>query len=166
MKSSTFALLGTLASVSLGAGVVMAKEMDHPRMGMVLDAERFAEIDADSNGEITHDEMKAHREARFAASDSDGDGMLSAAEIAAQMRDGADRRAERMVARMDKDGDGMLAPDEMGRRGHGGDRGDRMTRMFERADADNSGGLSMAEMEQMRERIGKRMHKRFHSDED
>lgn len=166
MKSSTFALLGTLASVSLGASVVMAKEMDHPRMGMVLDAERFAEIDADSNGEITQDEMKAHREARFAASDSDGDGMLSAAEIAAQMRDGADRRAERMVARMDKNGDGMLAPDEMGRRGHGRDRGDRMTKMFERADADNSGGLSMAEMEQMRERRGKRMHKRFYSDED
>lgn len=165
MKPSSFALLGTLAVVSLGAGVVMAKDMDHPRMGMAIDADRFAEIDADSNGEITQEEMKAHREARFAATDSDGDGMLSAAEIAAHMRNEADRRAERMVARMDKDGNGMLAPDEMGRRGHDGEHGNRMARMFERADADDSGGLSMDEMQKMRDRMSKRMHKRFHDDD-
>lgn len=170
MKISSYALIATMAAVSLGGGVVIAKEMEHGRMAPMFDAERFGEIDTDGNGEITKDEMKAHREARFASSDSDGDGKLSVTEIAAQMRAEADRRAERMVARMDTDGDGFLAADEIGRRGpgrgHGDDHGDRAGRFFDRADTDGSGGLTLEELQAIRDRMAEHMGKRRHDDKN
>ena len=174
MKTTNYAIIAVLAAASLAGGAALAKGMGHGSMGPRLDAAMFSEIDTDKNGEITMEEMKAHRAARFEAADANKDGKLSVEEMAARMRENADDHAERMVARLDTDGDGMLGPDEMRRPGGHGRHGDkkgeghekRADRFFDRADADGSGGLSLAEVEAMQERMAKRMGKRHHGDND
>lgn len=172
MKMTSYALVAILAAVSLAGGAAIAKGMGHGPMGARMDAAGFAKIDADKDGEVTMEEMQAHRAARFDAADTNGDGMLSVDEMAARMRDQADYRAARMVERMDSDGDGMLAADEMRRHGgrkgksQGKDHAKRAERFFDRADADNSGGLSLAEVEAMQDHMSKRMGKRRHGDLD
>ena len=83
-------------------------------------AERIAAIDADADGVVSFEEMKAHREAqreqraraRFARLDTDGDGKVSTDEMIA--------KADRHFERMDKNDDGSISSDEFrGRRGHG-----------------------------------------------
>lgn len=91
-------------------------------------AERSARIDANGDGYITFEELRAWREAqreqrmreRFARLDADGDGRVSVAEFEARHRE--------RIARMDADGDGVVSAEEfraqhrkhgrMHRRGH------------------------------------------------
>lgn len=80
---------------------------------------RFAEADADGDGFLTRAEVAAAMQARMAdridrmagraivAMDDDGDGKLSAAEIA------PGKGAGRLFGRADADGDGFLSPEEM-----------------------------------------------------
>ncbi|MBB5014678.1 EF-hand domain-containing protein [Rehaibacterium terrae] len=75
-------------------------------------AARSAEIDADGDGYISFEELRAWREAqreqrmreRFARLDTDGDGRVSVAEFEARHRE--------RVARMDADGDGIVTREE------------------------------------------------------
>lgn len=114
---------------------------------------QFEEIDANSDGKLTREEIEAHAAARFADADTDGDGQLSAAELVARMEKQSDeriqRRVEGMIEHRDANDDGMLSADEMGPR--------NKDRMFSRLDANDDGEISKAEMEQAREK----MHKRF-----
>ncbi len=73
----------------------------------------FRLLDADGDGRITAAEVAAARAARFAAADSDGDGRLDPAEFEAMRRA---MRAERAFARHDGDGDGFLTEAELAAR--------------------------------------------------
>ena len=119
-----------------GAGPMMM-----PMMMPMLD---FEEMDADKDGKITEAEITAHRQARVAAADANGDGKLSAEELAAlhlqQMQARASQRAERMIEAMDSDGDGLLSAAEMM-------VGPSPMPMFERLDTDGDGAISQAEAE-------------------
>ncbi len=104
-----------------GSGTLSAAEV----AGTKLET-RFAEIDADSDGELTREEMRAHHKAhkgkegkkgkdrdhrarmaeRFAKRDADGNGSLSAAEVAGT-------KMEKHFSKLDADGDGALTMAEM-----------------------------------------------------
>src|SRR3712207_7121559 len=68
-------------------------------------------------------------EIAFMAADTDGDGVVSEAELA--------RDAARGFATLDKDGDGKLSPDELG---------PHNPALFKRADADGDGMLTFTEV--------------------
>jgi hypothetical protein len=130
--------------------------MGHGRGGMMagpgLD---FATLDADKDGKITKAEMEDYRAARTAEIDADGDGFLSADELAAMQIKAFTERAQdmaaRMVTMMDADNDGKLSAAELAAR-----PGPEM--MFDRIDADGDGAVTQAEVDAakagMMERVG------------
>jgi Ca2+-binding EF-hand superfamily protein len=145
MKHAT--ITATLAAAILAGATAQAIAEGH---GMKRDGHgprpAFEELDADGDGGITRDEMKAHMAARFARADADGDGLLTRDEMLARAEEqAAERRAkriDRMMDRLDADGDSALSLAEMQARADG--------RRFDRADADGDGRITKAEMEEMR----------------
>lgn len=140
-------------AVLLGGSVLAHAESGSDKMGHGMRMQHsFEDLDADSDGRITPEEMAAHMQARFEGADADGDGALSRDELIARM---TERQAERiaayadhMIERHDSDGDGMLKPDEMKAEGDG--------RMFKRVDADGDGAITKAEFDKMREEMQSR----------
>lgn len=145
----------------------------------------FEQIDANGDGQVTQDELRAHAAARFAEIDADNDGFVTPEEMRAARSERHEARGERQAARMleryDADGNGELSAaelekaseDRMGRRAgrmmdrmDANDDGklslDEMTarrdpaRMFERLDTDNSGTLSAEEFAEARKHRGGR----------
>lgn len=121
----------------------------------------FEEIDANSDGAVTREEMTAWREARFKAADANGDGALEPQEMAAAMtaRMQADiaQRARVMVARGDENGDGKLSMEEAAN--------GREARMFDRLDRNDDGKVDKSELKRMkrdRDHHGERGHDRRH----
>lgn len=117
--------------------------------------ERLAMFDADGDGNITQDEIAAHKAARFAAIDANGDGEVSLEEMSAhheamQAQKQSERQAKRFAA-MDADGNGTLSAEELNTTGPG--------KAFERLDADSDGVLTADEIaaakEKMKDRKGK-----------
>ncbi len=111
----------------------------------------FEELDTNSDGKITQEEMQARGAARFAQTDADGDGALSLEELQSAMQKKSEQRAAKMMEHLDADGDGKITQDEMkvgldGKRG-----GDR----FARADTDGDGALRKAEFEEAQKHRGK-----------
>mgnify|MGYP001240078492 FL=1 len=111
----------------------------------------FAGADKDSDGKITRDELTAYRQSNLAGIDSDGDKMISAAELAAKMTVRMQARIEAMakerVEAQDVDGDGKLSVEELIAPPMAG-------RLFDRADADGDGAVTEAELQAMRDRMG------------
>lgn len=107
----------------------------------------FAEVDTDKDGRLSEAELAAHRAARFARADANGDGFLTREELASaiqeRMADRIDRMAGHVIVAKDDDGDGKLSEAEMA-------PGEGAGRMFGRADADGDGFLSPGELEEMR----------------
>ena len=125
--------------------------------------DRFQQLDADGNGEITQAEFQAHAEARFAKVDADGDGFVTGEELKAA---GDARRAERsakmlerMIERMDTNDDGKLSMEEMTQRHD-------PAKMFERLDKDENGSISAEEFEAAKKMHGKRHGKGHKMDHD
>jgi Ca2+-binding EF-hand superfamily protein len=90
-----------------GDGVISREEAKAlPRL-----AQHFDQIDADKNGSISMDEMKAmharHREGRFDRMDTDRDGKVSRAE-AERFPQMADK-----FGKLDANGDGFITKDEL-----------------------------------------------------
>ena len=125
--------------------------MGGPRMGG--EKITFESLDTDGNGEISRDEAMAKANAQFGEVDANGDGMLDAAELTAQAMKRTEERMKRMVERLDKDGDGVLSAKEM-------PRVDRAARMFDVIDSDDSGTITVAEFDDMKERMQQR-HRMF-----
>jgi Ca2+-binding EF-hand superfamily protein len=110
----------------------------------------FDTLDADNNGQVTEAEMRAAQEARFAAADTNGDGVLSEEEIAARSSQRAAERAKRMISRLDSNDDGALSQAELNERRDIG-------RVFARLDANDDGSISEDEFAEGRKKMRKRM---------
>lgn len=131
-----------LAASSIVATGALAKGPGHgPQV-------TFQELDADNNGEITKEEMQAHRKARFAKADADGDGKLSLEEMQAQAQERAKARAGKMMERHDANNDGFLSEDEMPKPRKAG-------KFFDRMDADDNGSISEEEFAEAKARMQK-----------
>jgi len=113
----------------------------------------FATLDADGDGKVSAAEMAAGPQRRFDVMDADGDGKVSATEMVehrvARMRAHVEARVAGMIAKMDDDGDGTLSAVEMSM----GRRAERKAekhhaRMFDRMDADDDGFVSLQEAQE------------------
>lgn len=108
---------------------------------------RFAQIDTNSDGQVTAEEMQAQAVARFAAADANSDGALTSEEMMAAAQS---KHKERLLKRFDTDGDGALSAAELDNVG-GGKKGHRAAKHFDRMDADNSGDVTLEEMQARRD---------------
>lgn len=134
-----------IAMMGLGATTAMA-------IGQERERPSFEELDADSSGEITAEDLESARTERFATMDTDGDGSISEAEFIAKAQATAEERAAAMFARLDADGDGVLSQDVLQSRSRGRDP----ERMISRLDTDDSGGVSAEEFEAGMEKMAQR----------
>jgi hypothetical protein len=139
----------------------------------------FATLDADGNGLITEEDLRALAEAKFTEMDLDGSGTLGPDELAAvmearmtermggrmgeRMGDRGPQRAdpvsmmtsmaERMVKARDTDGDGMLSMAELEpAKGFG--------RMIDRFDTDDDNAISQAEFDEAKAEMSDRKARR------
>lgn len=149
--------LAALVAGALGSAAMADRMRDHHGWKMGGEAVDFTAADADGDGNLTLEEMKAYRAARIADLDADKDGRISAEELIARdmkvAEAGIRARVAKMMERMDADGDGALTaaevmsmpmPDE---------------RMFGRLDRDGDGAVSKAEFDAARDRMHDRMGK-------
>lgn len=157
MKKLTIAAV-LVAGASTLAFAAIAAPQGHKGPGKMM----LEEVDVNQDGNITKDEVAAHKAAKkaekFAAADTNGDNLVTFAEFdahaeAEKARREAERR-QRRFERLDADSDGYVTAEEMnaaeGRRGNRGDR------MFDRMDTDGDGILTEAEREAAKAKRGER----------
>jgi len=135
----------TVLAVVAGLIATSAQARDGEQDRSAQREARFSQIDANSDGQITAQELTAQAAARFAAADTDGDAALTLEEMKAQARSN-----ERMLSRFDADNNGTLSDDELAK-AEDSKMGKRAAKHFERMDADNSGGITLAEMQARRD---------------
>ena len=154
MKRAILISTAAVLTLTIGAGSAMAFGGDrmgghHGPRGPMFN---FEEVDANSDGKITPEEITAHAKARFDEQDANADGALSADEITAFMQaKQAERMAKRskhMIVDRDANDDGVLSFDEM--------QPERKGRMFDRLDADKYGAISSEEFAKLEQRMEKR----------
>lgn len=140
------AILGVAAYTALPAGA----QDGGMGMGEAAPMPPFETADADKDGKITPAEIAGQRKAMILGTDANGDGKLSAEELAAgqirMMTERANARSARMILMMDVDGDGLLSVEEMA-------AGPGPMRMFDRLDTDGDGAISKPEADAMAERM-------------
>ena len=124
-RTAKLAILATVTA-TLIAGAAVAKHHKGDRGDRGARAEQmFEQWDADKDGKVMLEEMKAAAAERFAARDIDGDGVISREDREAQR---AIRRGERFD-KMDADSDGMISKEEFAaftpERGMRGKKGER-----------------------------------------
>ncbi len=174
-------ILGGVAALAV-SGAAMAQPQDSHRdarmdpNASISQAEfvdrrvaRLTAMDADGDGVVSRDEMRAHRQARaadmrgrmFERMDADSDGALTRAEYDAAHEQRRERMAERMTQRRAERGD--RAGPSRAWRGHRGHRAgmrldrdgqgvnieqarQRAVEQFARMDADGDGQVTGAEM--------------------
>lgn len=164
MQKKTFLTLAALtAAMGLGFTGTAFAERGPANGGVML--QMFDAIDADKDGKVTQAEIDAHRAARVTAADANGDGLMSADELAAMrladMTERAKTEAAEMIANLDSDGDGLLSAAEMATR-------PALGKLFDRADTDDDGAISRDEATAAAEKMAKRMNEggRKHHDRD
>ncbi|MBA3909884.1 MAG: hypothetical protein C0524_08330 [Rhodobacter sp.] len=152
---STVAILALLGTIFASAAQAERGPGGPDSRGKML-LEMFDSIDTDGDGKLTEAELAAHREALFTASDTNGDGMLDAKELAARQlarfNETLSDRTARMIENRDNNGDGSLSLAEV-------DEGPGQ-RHFARIDSDNDGAISKAEAEAAMDRMGKGKHRK------
>lgn len=129
----TIPVLMTVALVGLGtlAAAALASEISLPRSPKL-----FARLDLNADGKITLPEFKPRADLRFMSADGNGDGAVTSAEIEATFRKYIERRRDRIMSAMDADGDGTITRTELD---------NHVAGMFNGADADKDGGLTLEE---------------------
>ncbi|MEM1003834.1 MAG: EF-hand domain-containing protein [Pseudomonadota bacterium] len=146
MKHSKFIPAIVLSAVAItGTSVLAAGPKDRMPAS-------FQELDANNDGQVTQEEIQAHRNQRFSAADTNGDGQLSVEEMQAAAQQSANDRVAKMFERQDANGDGFLSEDEL-------PKPRRADKMFDRIDADNSGGISEQEFTDAREKMGRKKNR-------
>jgi Ca2+-binding EF-hand superfamily protein len=150
-KTSVAAL--ALLGVALGTAAYAEKGMGGGHDGRML-LEMFDAIDTDSDGNLSLAELAAHRLAEFTAADTNSDGALDAAEVeahhAAKMAAKMAEQAARMIENNDNDGNSTLSAEEFGE--------GPAEAHFARIDADNDGMISKEEAEAAMQHRKKRGH--------
>jgi len=134
MINASFTKMALLAGLIALGGAAQAKTGDKGAM--------FEQIDADGNGAVTQEELRAHAAARFATADADNDGFVTPQEMQAQ-RGG--KRAEKMLERHDANKDGKLDAAELEAAAESR-HGKRAAKMMQRVDANSDGKLSLEEV--------------------
>ncbi|WP_170558462.1 EF-hand domain-containing protein [Ruegeria atlantica] len=119
----------------------------------------FQQLDANGDGQVTKEEMQAHRNQRFTNADTDGDGQLSVEEMQAAGQQKVNDRVTKMFERNDANKDGFLSEDEL-------PKPRRADKMFDRIDANDDGAISEEEFADAKDRMGKRHKKRGNADSD
>jgi len=113
-------------------GVAIANEPYFPRS-----QRSFDRVDADKDGKIELTEFTPLAGRRLARLDANSDKVVTAEEIDAKLQEGLRKRRDRIMAIMDADRDGKITESEL----------DNIVRaMFNGADTDKDGGVSMAEV--------------------
>jgi Ca2+-binding EF-hand superfamily protein len=98
----------------------------------------FARVDVNKDGKIALAEFSPIAEKRLSRLDTNGDKAVTAAEIDGRFRELIERRRARIMALMDVDGNGTITTAEL----------DKVTEaMFNGADTDKDGGLTMTELQ-------------------
>lgn len=135
MIPKTVLKIAVLSSmITLGGVAVSAKTFGPGPM--------FETIDANGDGQVTQEEMRAHAATRFQEADADKDGFLTPEEMMASR---VGKRAERMLERHDTDGNGQLSASEL-EAAAAEQGGKRANRMMSRLDANSDGKLTLDEM--------------------
>lgn len=106
----------------------------------------FEELDTNSDGKLSKEEIQAGAKGPFGNADANADGKITKEEMVAAAGERAAKRFDRMVEKHDADKDGALTMEEI----KTGKREARMEKMFDRVDADDDGFISKEEMEDMR----------------
>jgi Ca2+-binding EF-hand superfamily protein len=162
-------VIGAILMSAISAGIISpAFAQNGPADGGGSPLIMFDTLDADKDGKVTVAEIEADRAAKVKAADANGDGLMSADELAAmqiaEMTERAKTRAAEMVTRLDADKDGLLSGAELATRHD-------PAKMFERFDTDEDGAISREEataaaemMAKGREGHGHRGH--GHHDDD
>lgn len=115
------------------AGQAWANEPYLPRNEKAL-----IKLDANKDGRISLDEIKPRMEKRLAIADVDGNRAITAAEIDSMLQKRLERRRIRIMELLDGNRDGTITQLEF----------DRVVEdMFDKADADNNGGVDLAELQ-------------------
>lgn len=129
MKKSILILAGVGL---LAASAALASEPYFPRS-----QKSFDRIDADRDGKIEKPEFMPTAFRSLTRMDVNGDRAVTSAEIDARLLEGVQRRRERTMAVMDTNKDGTITESELDK---------LVVAMFNGADSDKDGGLSMAEL--------------------
>ena len=117
----------------------------------------FAVLDANKDGKVTPDEIKAYEAKMVEGLDANKDGMLTADEIAAQFTKVDRMRMEAgfaaMAKRVNPQGDGKLTIDQLAARPYPAER--ILDRMLKKGD----GKITQADFDKMKERFAQRAEK-------
>lgn len=124
--------LAAAVALTLTAGMTLADEPYLPR------AEKSVQrLDINKDGKITPDEIKPRMQRRFTSIDVNGDKSVTAQEFDAMLQKRMEQRRLRYFSLMDSNKDGTITQAEF----------DRVADdMFDKADADNNGGVDLAEL--------------------
>ncbi|WP_159456705.1 EF-hand domain-containing protein [Roseivivax jejudonensis] len=149
-----------VAATALVAGAADARDRGGDRAGWHHGAHGagsarggFGRLDVDGDGEVSLEEFENPAAARFAAMDADGDGAVTAEEMVAYAEAQETRRREARAQRMLA----RLDADDSGSISLD-EMENRPNRgaLFERLDSDDSGGLTREEMRAARELLRER----------
>lgn len=128
MKNRFFGVVALL----ILTGPTLANEPYLPRNEKALQR-----LDVNKDGRISLEEIKPNMDKRLALADGDGDKQITSAEIDAMLQKRLERRRIRIMELLDGNRDGTITQAEF----------DRVVEdMFDKADADNNGGVDLAEL--------------------
>lgn len=136
-------MIVTSVSALMITGVAVAKDGDKKR-GKRDFQKMIEKIDTDKSGSISLEEFAELGAGKMISADKDGNGILSADEIQAEMdAERERRRLERMTRRLDIDGDGTVTVAELK---------SMQAKRFAVLDTNSDGSLSVDELKKSRKK--------------